>query len=100
MKFVRVLRVTFLVFDVLQICLAVQPSGNRVMAAGGDLLWEQQLGIGFQTYPLQVLIDGQQLIVVGGTVVPNNPYVDGGFKFSTRLFVATYDLSTGIGGLV
>ena len=65
MKFVQRLGIVFLVLMILQICLAVQPFGNSVMAAGGDVLWEQQLGIGFNNYPLQVLIDGQQLIVVG-----------------------------------
>ena len=66
-----------------------------MFAAGGDLLWEQQLGIGFNNYPIQALIDGQQLIVVGVTILP-----DPQWKTHSDLFVAAYDLSTGTGGVL
>src|SRR5580765_3577304 len=98
MKLARRFRVAVLVLIVLQIYSELLPFRNRVNAAGGDVVWEQQLTDGFNNSPLQVLINGQQLIVIGASVQPPNEDDDGSIvKNRFWLFVAAYDLNTGTG---
>jgi hypothetical protein len=95
MKLARLFRIVLLTILTLQICSEFNIFKNRVSAAGGNVLWEHQLKVGFHNSPSQILVDGQQVVVAGTSLRPNPTS-----KFQLDLFVATYDLTTGAGGLV
>ena len=90
MKFVQRLGIVFRVLMILQICLAVQPFGNSVMAADGDVLWEQVFGAAFFDAASQVLVNENQLVIGGETHLPG----DSIYPNFTEFLVA-HDINTG-----
>jgi len=79
------------------ICLflaAIQnPFGSQMLAAPGNVLWEEEFGIGWYNVPFSVLVNGNQLVIAGMTVrIDENSNIGG---YGRDGLIGAYDFNTG-----
>jgi len=65
---------------------------SQGVAAGGNVLWEEEFGIGWYNTPSGVLVNGDQLVITGTTV--RNDESSNGFYGRDGL-IGAYDVNTG-----